>query len=87
MAAYLEEKQEAVQPTASRSNERLMDITTVYAATVAHNRSGNKRSVSVCKRSAMMKRGFKPGMNPIRFNAVWRGWAFRANFMMNQIYQ
>ena len=27
------------------------------------------------------KRGFKPGMNPIRLNHVWREWAFRANFM------
>ena len=80
MAAYLEGKQEVVPSLASRSNERFRDRMTVYAATVAHNRSGNERSVNVCKRSAMVKRGFKPGMNPIRFNAVWRGWAFRANF-------
>ena len=85
MAAYLEGKQEVVQPPASKSNERFRGRMTVYAATVAHDRSGNERSVNVCKRSAMMKRGFKPGMNPIRFNAVWRGWAFRANFMYESV--
>ena len=85
MAAHLEGKQEVVQPPASKSDERFRGRMTVYAATVAHDRSGNERSVNVCKRSAMMKRGFKPGMNPIRFNAVWRGWAFRANFMYEAV--
>ena len=85
MAGWLEGKQKVIQPPASRSDERFRDRTTVYAATVAHDRSGNKRAVNVCKRSAMMKRGFKVGMNPIRFNAVWRGWAFRANFMYEAV--
>ena len=26
-------------------------------------------------------------MNPIRLNAVWRGWAFRANFMYRSVLQ
>ena len=85
MAAFLAGKQEVVQPPASKSDERFRGRMTVYAATVAHDRSGNERSVNVCKRSAMMKRGFKPGMNPIRFNAVWRGWAFWANFMYEAV--
>ena len=68
-----------MQPPASRSDERFRGRTTVYAATVAHDRLGNERRVNVCKQSAMMKRGFKAGMNPIRFNAVWRGWDFQAN--------
>ena len=85
MAAYLEGKQEVVQPPASKSDERFRGRTTVYAATVAHDRSGNERSVNVCKRSAMIKRGFKLRMNPVRYNAVWRGWAFRANFMYEAV--
>ena len=85
MAGWLEGKQKVTQPPARRSDERFRDRTTVYAATVAHDRSGNKRAVNVCKRSAMMKRGFKVGMNPIGFNAVWRGWAFRANFMYEAV--
>ena len=59
--------------------------TTMYAATIAHDWLGNKRAVNVCKQSAMMKRGFKPNMNPIRFNYVWRAWAFRANFMFKSV--
>ena len=85
MAGWLEGKQKVIQPPASRSDERFRDRTTVYAATVAHDISGNKMGVNVYKRSAMMKRGFKAGMNPIRFNAVWRGWAFRANFMYEAV--
>ena len=27
----------------------------------------------------------KPGMNPLRFNYVWREWAFRANFMYKSV--
>ena len=76
MAAWLEGKQKVLQPPASKSDERFKERTTVYAATVAHDRSGNERAVNVCKRSGMIKRGFKPNMNPIRFNYVWRGWAF-----------
>ena len=33
----------------------------------------------------MMKCGFKAGMSPIRFNVVWIGWAFRANFMYRSV--
>ena len=60
----------------SKSGERFKERMTVYAATIAHDRSGNERAVNVCKRSGVMKRGFKPNMNPIRFNYAWRGWAF-----------
>ena len=81
MAAWLEGKQKVFQPRASKSDERFKERTTVYATTVAHDRSGNERAVNVCKRSGMIKQRFKPNMNPIRFNYVWRGWAFRANFM------
>ena len=76
MAAYLEGKQEVVQPPVSKSDERFRGRTTI---------SGNERSVNVCKQSAMIKRGFKPRMNPVRFNAVWRGWAFWANFMYKAV--
>ena len=85
MAAWKAGKQEVLQPPSAKSDERFRDRTTVYAATVAHDRSGNERAVNVCKRSGMMKRGFKPGMNPIRFNYVWRVWAFRSNFMYKSI--
>ena len=65
---WLEGNQQTLQPPSAKSDEIFRDRTTVYAATVAHDRSGNERAVNVCKRSRMMKRGFYPGMNPIRFN-------------------
>ena len=85
MAAWLEGKQRVLQPPASKSDERFKGRTTVYAATIAHDRSGNERAVNVCKRSGAMSRGFKPLMNPVRFNYVWRGWAFQANFMYQSV--
>ena len=60
------------QPT-SRSNERFTGRTTVYAAFIAHDQSGNERGVKVAKRSALIKRGLVQGMNPIKLNAVRRG--------------
>ena len=85
IAAWLEGKQKSLQPPASESDEMFSNRTTVYAATVAHDWSGNERPVNVGKRSAIMKRGFKPNMNPIRFNRVWKVWAFRANFMLKSV--
>ena len=79
IAVWLAGKQEVLQPPSSKGDERFRDQTTMYAATVTHDQSGNERAVNVCKRSALLKRGFKPGMNPIRFNCVWREWAFRKN--------
>ena len=84
---WLEGKQQTLQPPSAKSDERFRDRTTVYAATVAHDRSGNERAVNVCKRSQMMKRGFYPGMNPIRFNYVWRVWAFMAILCINPSYE
>ena len=50
MAAWLEGKQLVLQPPASESDERFRGRTTIYAATIAHDRSGNERAVNVCKR-------------------------------------
>jgi hypothetical protein len=84
-AAWKHGKQLTLQPPSSRSDERFRGRKTVYAATVAHDRSGNERGVNVSKRSGLMKRGFHHGMNPIRFNCVWKCWAFRANFMYKPV--
>ena len=67
MAAWLEGKQKVLRLPASKSNERFSDRITVYAVTIDHDWSGNKRVVNVCKQSAMMKRGFKLNMINIRF--------------------
>ena len=85
LAAWLAGKQQTLQPPSAKSVERFRYRTTVYAAAIARDCSGNERAVNVCKRPRMMKRGFRPGMNPIRFNYVWREWAFRANFMYKPI--
>ena len=86
-ASHKEGGQGTLQPPTSKSDERFTGRTTVYAAFIAHDWSGNERAVNVAKRSALIKRGLVPGMNPIRLNAVWRGWAFRANFMYRSVLQ
>ena len=85
LAAWLAGKQQTLQPPSAKSDGRFRDRTTVYAAAIARDCSGNERAMNVCKRPGMMKRGFRPGMIPIRFNYVWREWAFRANFMYKPI--
>ena len=85
LAAWSQGKQLALQPPSSESNQRLNGRKTVDAATVAHDQSGNKRTVNVCKRSSLMKRGFQEHMNPICFNYAWRIWGFKANFMYKPV--
>ena len=85
LAAWSQGKQLALQPPSSKSDQRFKGRKTVYAAAIAHDRSGNERAVNVCKRSGLMKRGFQEGMNPIRFNYAWRTWGFQANFMYKPV--
>ena len=85
MSAWKHGKQLTLQPPSSRSDERFRERKTVYAAGIAHDRSGNERAVNVSKRSGLMKLGFQTIMNPIRFNCAWRCWAFQANFMYKPV--
>ena len=85
LAAWSHGKQLALQPPSAKSDQRFKGRTTVYAATIAHDRSGNERVVNVCKRSRLMKRGFQENMNPVRFNTAWRAWGFQANFMYRPV--
>ena len=78
-------KQQTLQPPSCKSDERFTGRKTMYAAGIAHDRSGNERGVNVCKRLALMKRRFHQRMNPIRFNCIWKYWAFRANFMYKPV--
>jgi hypothetical protein len=41
--------------------------------------------VNVCKRSGVIQRGFKPGMDAQMFQDVWITWGFQANFMFDSI--
>ena len=45
----LEGKQQTLHPPLVKSDERFRDGTTVYAATVAHDLSGNERAVNMCE--------------------------------------
>ena len=85
LAAWNQGRQLALQPPSSKSDQRFKGRETVFAATVAHDRSGNERAVNVCKRSGLMQRGFQENMNPIRFNYAWRTWGFQANFMYQPV--
>ena len=84
-AAWRTGEQLAIQPPSARSDKRFPGHQTIYAGTVAHDRSGNERAVNLCKRSGLMKRGFKQGMSARRFNNAWRTWGFQANFMFKAV--
>ena len=75
----------AVQPPSARSDRRFRGTTTIFAGTVAHDRSGNERGVRVVKRSGLFHRGFKPGMDAERFQNAWRVSAYRANFIYKSV--
>ena len=84
-AAFNSGKQLSIQPPSSKSDRRFKGRTTVYAATIAHDRSGNERAVNVCKRSGLMKRGYHQAMDPVRFGYAWLTWGFQANFMYKPV--
>ncbi|KAL9182228.1 hypothetical protein ACHAXT_012880 [Thalassiosira profunda] len=84
-AAHQTGGQMVLQPPGSKSERRFKGRETVFAACVAHDRSGNERGVNVSKRAGLFKRGFKQGMNAERFNAAWRTWGFQANFMYKPV--
>ena len=50
-----------------RSDERFTGHDTIYSASIASDRAGNERAVNVCKRSGVIQRGFKPGMDAQMF--------------------
>ncbi len=85
MAAWQTGRQQALQPPSSKSDQRFAGRQTLYAACIAHDRSGNERAVNICKRSGLMKCAFSPEMSATRFNYVWRCWGFRANFMYKPV--
>lgn len=85
MAAWQCGQQMALQPPSAKSDQRFQGKQTIYAGCIAHDRSGNERGVSVCKRSGLMSRGFREGMSAKRFNYAWRTWGFQANFMYKPV--
>ena len=75
----------AIQSLSAQSNRRFRGATTIFAGTVARDRSGNERGVRVVKKLGMFHRGFKPGMDVERPQNAWRVRAFRANFMYRPV--
>ena len=53
-------KQMAIQP--AKSDQQLTRRWTIFGGCIAHDRSGNKRGVNVCKRSGLFQCGFQKGM-------------------------
>ena len=85
MAAWKNGRQKVLQPDWASSDRRFGRLETVTSASVASDRGGNERSVNVSKRAGYISRGFKPNMNPARFNEAWRTWAFQSNFMFRPV--
>ena len=68
-----------------KSDQQFKGSETKYSASLASDRGANEHGVNVSKRSGMIKRGFKPGMDPAMFDDVWLCWGFMANFMHRQV--
>ena len=77
-------EQLTAQPIFGKSDQQFKGSETKYSASLASDRGANERGVNVSKRSGIIKRGFKPGMDPELFDDVWLCWGFMANFMYKQ---
>ena len=55
LAAWSQGKQLALQPPSSKSDQRFKCRKTVYAATIAHDRSGNEQAVNRIQGKYMLK--------------------------------
>ena len=78
-------EQLTAQPIFGKSDKQFKGSETKYSASLASDRGANERGVNVSKRSDIIKRGFKPGMDPAMFDDVWLCWGFMANFMYKQV--
>ncbi|KAL7425489.1 hypothetical protein ACHAXH_000032, partial [Discostella pseudostelligera] len=73
------------QPAFCKSDKRFTGARTLYSASIASDRGGNERAVLVSKRSGVIKRGFKTGMNAKQFQDAWLTWGFQSNFMFESV--
>ena len=78
-------KQLVVQPEWAESDKKFGREKTMLSASVATDRSGNKRAVNVCKRAWFISRGFQKCMTGERMNDAWTTWAFQSNFMFDPV--
>ena len=73
------------QPAFCKSDKRFSGARTLYSASIASDRGGNERAVLVSKRSGLIKRGFKTGMDAKQFQDAWLTWGFQSNFMFESV--
>ncbi len=73
------------QPSFCKSDKRFSSTRTLYSASIASNLGGNERAVLVSKRSGLIKRGFKTGLDAKQFQDTWLTWGFQSNFMFDSV--
>jgi hypothetical protein len=73
------------QPAFCKSDKRFSGARTLYSASIASDRGGNERAVLVSKRSGLLKKGFKTGMDAKQFQDAWLTWGFQSNFMFESV--
>ena len=86
MAAWKKGKQMSLQPPSARSDKRFNGRQTIFAGSIARDRSGNERGVRVMKLSGLFKRGYETGMSTKRLNNAWKTWGFQTNFMYKPVH-
>lgn len=84
-ACWRRDNQLIAQPIFGKSDQRFKGSDTMFSASIASDRGGNERGVNVSKRSGVVKRGFKSGMDTQMFQDTWMTWGFQANFMFNPV--
>ena len=85
LAARRAGKQLVLQPVFANSDRKFTGKETILSASVASDRSGNKRAVNRAKDSHYLQRGLEPNMNPARLNNVLLAWSFQENFMYKPV--
>ena len=85
LPAWRAGKQEVIQPIFVRSDRKFTGCETIHSASVATDRSGNKRAVNRCKQSGYIKRGLQQNGNPRLMDEAWLAWSFQSNFMYRAV--
>jgi hypothetical protein len=85
LPAWRAGRQEVIQPIFAKSDRKYSGVDTIHTADVATTRSGNERSVNLCKQAGYIKRGLRPHSKASTMDDVWLTWSFQTNFMYNPV--
>jgi hypothetical protein len=74
-----------LQPTFAKSDTKFTGKETLSSAAIAADRAGNERAVRICKKSGMVKEGFREHSDFAVISDVWLAWSFQSNFLYKPV--